>query len=64
MAGFRTAAASMSSFPQWRWKARILSIRKFKRTPLSGQDLVRNGSVTPLMLEYLSASIAGKKNSS
>lgn len=40
----------------------ILSIRKFKRTPLAGQDLVRNGSVTPLMLEYLSASIAGKKN--
>lgn len=40
----------------------VLSIRKFKRTPLSGQDLVRNGSMTPQMLQYLSTSIAGKRN--
>ena len=40
----------------------VLSIRKFKRIPLSGQDLVRNGSMNALMLNYLSASIAAKKN--
>ncbi len=61
MAACRTAAASMSSFPRGAGGP-ILSIRKFKRTPLADQDLVRNGSVTPLMLEYLAASIAGKKN--
>jgi pilus assembly protein CpaF len=40
----------------------ILSIRKFKPIPLSGQDLVRNGSITAKMLAYLSESIAGKRN--
>jgi pilus assembly protein CpaF len=40
----------------------ILSIRKFKRTPLSGKDLVRNGCMTQEMLDYLSAAIAGRKN--
>lgn len=40
----------------------VLSIRKFKRTPLSGQDLVRNGSMSAQMLQYLSAAIAGRKN--
>jgi len=40
----------------------VLSIRKFKRTPLSGNDLVRNGSMTPEMLDYLSSAIAGRKN--
>lgn len=40
----------------------VLSIRKFKRIPLSGQDLVRNNSMNPLMLNYLSASIVAKKN--
>src|SRR6202000_2311508 len=40
----------------------ILSIRKFKSIPLSGDDLVRNGSLTGEMLTYLSAAISGKKN--
>ena len=40
----------------------VLSIRKFKSIPLSGQDLMRNGSLTAEMLAYLSAAIAGKKN--
>jgi pilus assembly protein CpaF len=40
----------------------ILSIRKFKPIPLSGQDLLRNGSLTAEMLTYLSAAVAGKKN--
>jgi pilus assembly protein CpaF len=40
----------------------ILSIRKFKPIPLSGQDLLRNGSLTAEMLAYLSAAVAGKKN--
>jgi pilus assembly protein CpaF len=40
----------------------ILSIRKFKRIPLSGKDLVRNGGMTQEMLDYLSAAIAGRKN--
>ncbi|HKQ09997.1 MAG TPA: CpaF family protein [Rhizomicrobium sp.] len=40
----------------------ILSIRKFKRTPMSGKDLVRSGSMTAEMLEYLSAAVANKRN--
>src|ERR1700722_18288083 len=40
----------------------ILSIRKFKRTPLAGKDLVRNGSMTAEMLDFLAAAIAGRKN--
>lgn len=40
----------------------ILSIRKFKRVPLSGKELVRNGSMTQEMLDYLSAAIAGRRN--
>jgi pilus assembly protein CpaF len=40
----------------------VLSIRKFKRTPLSGGDLVRGGAMTQNMLDYLSAAIAGRKN--
>lgn len=40
----------------------ILSIRKFKRTPMSGKDLVRSGSMTAEMLDYLSAAVANKRN--
>ena len=40
----------------------ILSIRKFKRTPLSGKDLVRSGSLTEEMLDFLSAAVANKRN--
>jgi pilus assembly protein CpaF len=40
----------------------VLSIRKFKRTPLSGADLVRSGAMTQDMLDYLSAAIAARKN--
>jgi pilus assembly protein CpaF len=40
----------------------ILSIRKFKSIPLSGEDLLRNGSLTPQMLAYLAVAITGKKN--
>ncbi len=40
----------------------VLSIRKFKRIPLSGNDLVRNGSMTAEMLDFLSSAIAGRKN--
>lgn len=40
----------------------VLSIRKFKSIPLSGDDLVRNGSLTAEMLACLSAAISGKKN--
>jgi pilus assembly protein CpaF len=40
----------------------VLSIRKFKRVPLSGRDMVRNGSLSAEMLDYLSAAIAAKKN--
>ena len=40
----------------------VLSIRKFKKIPLSGKDMVRNGSMTADMLDFLSDAIAGKKN--
>ena len=40
----------------------ILSIRKFKRTPMSGKDLVRSGSMTAEMLDYLSAAVTNKRN--
>jgi pilus assembly protein CpaF len=40
----------------------ILSIRKFKAVPLSGQDLLRNGSLTAEMLACLSAAVSEKKN--
>jgi pilus assembly protein CpaF len=40
----------------------VLSIRKFKRIPLSGEQLVRNGAMTAEMLDYLSSAIAGRKN--
>lgn len=40
----------------------ILSIRKFKQIPLSGDDMVRNGTMTPEVLKYLSTAVRGKKN--
>jgi pilus assembly protein CpaF len=39
-----------------------LSIRKFKRDTLSGEDLVRNASVTPPMLELLQAIVRARLN--
>lgn len=40
----------------------VLSVRKFKRTPLSGTDLARGGALTREMLEYLAAAIHARKN--
>ena len=40
----------------------ILSIRKFKRTPITADDLLRHGSLTPEMLEFLSNAVRGKRN--
>lgn len=40
----------------------ILSIRKFKHIPLTGEDLVRNGSMSAEMLNYLSNAVRGKQN--
>lgn len=40
----------------------ILSIRKFKHIPLTGEDLVRNGSMTQEMLTYLSGAVRDKEN--
>jgi pilus assembly protein CpaF len=40
----------------------ILSIRKFKRIPLTGEDLVRNGTMTPEIQKYLSGAVRGKRN--
>lgn len=40
----------------------ILSVRKFKRTPLCGHDLVRNGSMTAEMLDFLASAIANRRN--
>ena len=40
----------------------ILSIRKFKQIPLTGEDLVRNNTLTPEALKYLSGAVRGKRN--
>jgi pilus assembly protein CpaF len=40
----------------------VLSIRKFKRVPLAGRDLVRSGAMSEAMLAYLAAAIAGRRN--
>lgn len=40
----------------------ILSIRKFKQIPLSGDDMVRNGTMTPEVLKYLSTAVREKRN--
>ena len=40
----------------------ILSIRKFKHIPLTGDDLVRTGSMTPEMLRYLSLAVRSRQN--
>ncbi len=40
----------------------ILSIRKFKHIPLTGEDLVRSRSMTADMLNYLSNAVRGKRN--
>lgn len=40
----------------------VLSVRKFKRVPFTGQDLVRNGTLSADVLEFLSAEIANRKN--
>jgi pilus assembly protein CpaF len=40
----------------------VLSIRKFKRTPLTGPDLVRGGSLSDAMLNTLAAGVAARRN--
>jgi pilus assembly protein CpaF len=40
----------------------VLSIRKFKRIPLTGKDLVRGGALSQAMLDCLSAAVAGRRN--
>jgi pilus assembly protein CpaF len=40
----------------------VLSIRKFKRIPLTGADLVRGGSLSEAMLACLSAAVAARRN--
>ncbi len=40
----------------------ILSIRRFGRNPLSADDLLRNGTLTPAMLTLLKGTVEGKLN--
>ena len=40
----------------------ILSIRKFKRTPITCDDLLRLGALTPQMLEFLANAVRSKRN--
>ncbi|ABS61695.1 type II secretion system protein E [Parvibaculum lavamentivorans DS-1] len=40
----------------------ILSVRKFKHIPLTGDDLVRSNMMTPEMLKFLSGAVRGKRN--
>src|SRR6202012_605778 len=39
-----------------------LSIRKFRAVPFSGEDLVRNGSMTQEGLRYLSGAVKARRN--
>jgi pilus assembly protein CpaF len=40
----------------------ILSIRRFGRSPLAADDLLRNGTLTPAMLTLLKGAVEGKLN--
>jgi pilus assembly protein CpaF len=40
----------------------LVSIRRFGAKPLKAEDLVRNASITPEMLEFLGACVAGRMN--
>ena len=40
----------------------VVSIRKFKRVPLTGEDLVRGGSLTREMLDFLTDAVRNKQN--
>ncbi len=40
----------------------VLTIRKFSKTPMTAQDLVKYGSATPRMLGFLEACVRGKLN--
>ncbi|MAB13612.1 CpaF family protein [Parvibaculum sp.] len=40
----------------------VVSIRKFKRVPLTGDDLVRGGSLTREMLDFLTSAVRNKQN--
>lgn len=40
----------------------IVSIRKFKRTPLTGEDLVRGKALSEETLKFLSEAVRGKRN--
>lgn len=40
----------------------ILTIRKFGKTPITAENLVKWGSVSPKMLEFLEAAVKGKLN--
>jgi pilus assembly protein CpaF len=40
----------------------VLSIRRFGRNPLTADDLLRNGTLTPAMLTLLKGSVEGKLN--
>lgn len=40
----------------------VITIRKFSKTPLTTQDLIRFGSATPRMLNFLEACVKGRLN--
>jgi pilus assembly protein CpaF len=40
----------------------VLTIRKFGRTPISAENMVAFGSITPRMLSFLDAAVRGKLN--
>jgi len=40
----------------------LLSIRRFGRDPLTAENLIKNDSITPAMLELLKAAVEGKLN--
>jgi pilus assembly protein CpaF len=39
-----------------------ITIRKFSQTPLTAEDLIRNGAITPEAMEFLQACVMGRMN--
>ena len=60
MPAWPTAAASTRSFRRWRSTARLLSIRKFAKVPISMDRLIEIGSVPAQVAEVLKAVVAAR----
>ncbi len=58
----RTARASTRSSRRWRSRGPCITIRKFTKTPLTVDDLVRFGAMTRGMADFLSLCVTLRRN--